>query len=67
MDGSSTAGKIALVTGATDGLGRVLAGRLAAEGAVVIVHGRDPGVSTPRFARSLRAVPTRGFRRTGRI
>lgn len=43
MDGSSTAGKIALVTGATDGLGRALAGRLAAEGAVVIVHGRDPG------------------------
>ena len=32
-----------LVTGATDGLGRAVAGRLAAEGATVLVHGRDPG------------------------
>ncbi|MWA01365.1 SDR family NAD(P)-dependent oxidoreductase [Actinomadura sp. LD22] len=30
-----------LITGATDGLGRALAGRLAAEGATVLVHGRD--------------------------
>jgi NAD(P)-dependent dehydrogenase (short-subunit alcohol dehydrogenase family) len=30
-----------LVTGATDGLGRALAGDLAASGAEVIVHGRD--------------------------
>ncbi|NDU75277.1 SDR family NAD(P)-dependent oxidoreductase [Actinomadura sp. DSM 109109] len=30
-----------LVTGATDGLGRALAARLAAEGATVLVHGRD--------------------------
>lgn len=29
-----------LVTGATDGLGRALAGELAAEGATVLVHGR---------------------------
>ncbi|MGH2997589.1 MAG: SDR family NAD(P)-dependent oxidoreductase [Gaiellaceae bacterium] len=31
-----------LVTGATDGLGRGIAERLAAEGATVLVHGRDP-------------------------
>jgi NAD(P)-dependent dehydrogenase (short-subunit alcohol dehydrogenase family) len=32
----------ALVTGATDGLGRLVAEQLAAEGAAVILHGRDP-------------------------
>ncbi|MFC5830424.1 SDR family NAD(P)-dependent oxidoreductase [Nonomuraea insulae] len=32
-----------LITGATDGLGRELAARLAAAGDLVIVHGRDPG------------------------
>ena len=31
-----------LVTGATDGLGRALARELAAGGATVLVHGRDP-------------------------
>lgn len=37
-----TAGqRIALVTGSTDGLGREVAKRLAAEGAHVIVHGRN--------------------------
>jgi NAD(P)-dependent dehydrogenase (short-subunit alcohol dehydrogenase family) len=33
----------ALVTGATSGLGRAIAGQLALDGFEVIVHGRDPG------------------------
>lgn len=34
---------VILVTGATDGLGRALAARLHAEGAQLLLHGRDPG------------------------
>jgi len=34
-------GKVVLVTGATDGLGRALVAELAREGATVLVHGRD--------------------------
>jgi NAD(P)-dependent dehydrogenase (short-subunit alcohol dehydrogenase family) len=34
-------GKCALVTGSTDGVGRLVAARLAADGASVLVHGRD--------------------------
>src|SRR5690242_4227601 len=36
-------GKVILLTGATDGMGRALAADLAKEGATVLVHGRDPG------------------------
>ena len=37
------AGKSALVTGGTDGIGREIAGQLRGKGATVIVSGRDPG------------------------
>jgi NAD(P)-dependent dehydrogenase (short-subunit alcohol dehydrogenase family) len=37
----TTTGKIALITGSTDGVGRYIAERLAARGWRVLVHGRD--------------------------
>jgi NAD(P)-dependent dehydrogenase (short-subunit alcohol dehydrogenase family) len=40
-EGVSMEGKVALVTGSTDGLGREVARQLAALGATVIVHGRN--------------------------
>src|SRR5215472_10071740 len=45
-------GKVVLLTGATDGLGRALAAELARDGATVLVHGRDPG----RIADTVREV-----------
>ena len=38
---TNLAGKVALVTGSTDGVGRMVAVRLAEAGAEVFVHGRD--------------------------
>ncbi|MBN4668823.1 SDR family NAD(P)-dependent oxidoreductase, partial [Pandoraea nosoerga] len=35
------AGKTVLITGATDGVGRYVAMKLAAAGARVLIHGRD--------------------------
>jgi len=40
---STLDGKVILLTGATDGMGRALAADLARAGATVLVHGRDPG------------------------
>ena len=37
------AGKTVLITGSTDGVGRHVAARLAADGANVLIHGRDAG------------------------
>jgi NAD(P)-dependent dehydrogenase (short-subunit alcohol dehydrogenase family) len=45
---------IVFITGATDGLGRALAGRLAAEGHTLILHGRDAG----RLAETAAALDT---------
>jgi NAD(P)-dependent dehydrogenase (short-subunit alcohol dehydrogenase family) len=53
MSGEMT-GRTVLVTGSTDGLGRALARQLAAEGATVLLHGRDPakGEETMRRIRA---------------
>ena len=42
------AGKTALVTGGTDGIGRAIAAQLRDKGATVIVSGRDAGLEVGR-------------------
>jgi NAD(P)-dependent dehydrogenase (short-subunit alcohol dehydrogenase family) len=53
---ASLDGKVILVTGATDGLGRALAAELVSAGATVLVHGRDPG----RIAETVREISKAG-------
>ena len=55
---SDLAGKTALVTGATAGIGRAVAARLAENGADVVVHGRDER----RGAELVSAIAERGGR-----
>jgi NAD(P)-dependent dehydrogenase (short-subunit alcohol dehydrogenase family) len=60
-------GKVVLITGATDGLGRALAAGLARSGATVLVHGRDSGritetVEEVRAAAATAGQPVRGYR-----
>ncbi len=54
MNGSKSARSVALVTGATDGLGRGIARALAKRGITVLVHGRD-GERAEAIASELRA------------
>ena len=63
-------GKTALVTGSTDGVGRVVAKTLSARGVRVLVHGRDASgasASSPRSRRpAVPRVPRRGSVRARR-
>jgi NAD(P)-dependent dehydrogenase (short-subunit alcohol dehydrogenase family) len=52
---SDAAGKTVLITGSTDGLGRATALELAAGGATVLVHGRDPARVESTAAEVVRA------------
>ena len=65
-DVTSLDGKVILVTGATDGLGRALSAELARSGATVLVHGRDPGRIADTIAEigGGRYAPTRPTSRT---
>ncbi len=52
-------GRVALVTGSSRGIGRALAGGLAAAGATVVLNGRDPdAVAAARSVASPAAMAT---------
>lgn len=55
--GIDLSGRIALVTGSTQGIGHAIATRLAEAGAVVVVNGRDGGRVEDAAARVRDAVP----------
>lgn len=56
--GTTMAGQTVLITGSTDGVGRVVAERLARAGATVLIHGRDAA----RGAQTLAQVTAAGAR-----
>jgi NAD(P)-dependent dehydrogenase (short-subunit alcohol dehydrogenase family) len=58
--GRELAGRRALVTGSTSGIGRAIALELAAAGADVIVHGRHPSPAAEAVAARVRAAGVRG-------
>ena len=47
--------KVIIITGSTTGIGRAIAGRCVAEGARVLVHGRDRAHGVEPPARAPRA------------
>ena len=55
------AGKVALVTGSSQGLGKAMALALARSGADVILHGRDAAKLAPVAAELSALVPTARF------
>lgn len=56
IPGPDLAGRRALVTGSTEGIGRAIARALAAAGAEVIVHGHHPDAAPPDIAPEARFV-----------
>lgn len=56
---TTMAGKTVFITGSTDGVGRVVAERLARAGATVLIHGRDAARGAQTLAR-VTAVGARG-------